>query len=102
MAASARTQNCPDTPETFFSPAPDLEPGLPIDAINCQISRTMAIVLLLTSQFDGTTTGRLADKHITDALWAIQGDLERLHALCKYGWESRSANQCSTSNGGSE
>lgn len=102
MAASARQLKCPDTPENFFSPSSDLEPGLPIDAINCQISRTMAVVLLLVSQFDGTSEDRLADKHIVNALWAVQGDLERLHALCKFGWESRPDDKESASQGRGE
>ncbi len=99
MTKPARPLKCPDTPENFFSPSSNLEPGLPIDAINCQISRTMAVVLLLASQFDGTSDARLADKHIANALWAVQGDLERLHALCKFGWESCPTDQEGTSTG---
>lgn len=88
MAASTRPLQCPDTPEHFFSSSPNLEPGLPIDAINCQLGRTMAVVSLLMSQFDGTCEDRLSDTHIVNALWAVQGDLERLHAMLKFGYVS--------------
>jgi hypothetical protein len=89
MAASARPQLYPDTPEAFFCQPPNMEPGLPIDAINCQLGRTAATVALLISQFDGTCEGRLSDTHIANALWGVQADLERLHALFSFGWQSR-------------
>ncbi|MCO7557453.1 Rha family transcriptional regulator [Metapseudomonas otitidis] len=87
-ARPAPVASLPDTPEAFFSQPPNLEPGLPIDAINCQIRRTDATVALLISQFDGTCEGRLSDTHIANALWAVQGDLERLHALFSFGWRA--------------
>ena len=89
MAASARPQLYPDTPEAFFCQPPNMEPGLPIDAINCQLARTSATVALLMCQFDGTCESRLSDTHIANALWGVQADLDRLHALFSFGWQSR-------------
>lgn len=89
MAAPARPQLSPDTPEGFFVPSPNIEPGLPVDAINCQLSRTFAVVTLLMSQFDGSCESRLSDAHIVNALWGVQADLGRLQELVKFGWETR-------------
>lgn len=78
----------PDTPEAFFSQPPNLAPGWPINAIICQLRRTDALVALLHSQFDGTCDSRVSDAHIANALWGIQGDLERLHGLLSFGWRT--------------
>lgn len=91
MAASARPQLYPDTPEAFFCQPPNMEPDLPVDAINCQLGRTAATVALLMCQFDGTCESRLSDTHIVNALWGVQADLERLYEMVKFGQQSTHA-----------
>lgn len=74
------------TPEDFFSISQDIEPGLPIDAINCAIDRAQAVLLFVMSQFDGTTEARFTDHVICNALWAVEGDLKMIQKMTDFAW----------------
>lgn len=78
------------TPEELLSVAGDLPPGYPIDAIDCALGRAEALLALLLSQFDCAGAGRLADKIICNALWAVSGDLTILRKLIDYGYATES------------
>lgn len=74
--------------EEIFVLAEDLEPGIPINAIDCSISRTEAILMLIMPQFDGTSSFRHNDQVICNAIWAIQGELEQLSKMVHHGFQT--------------
>ena len=76
------------TTEDVFVVANDLEPGVPINAINCAISRAQAILNLIMPQFDGTSEFRHSDPVICNAIWAIQGEIEKLSKMVHHGYET--------------
>lgn len=76
------------TPEGVLIINPNLGPGLPIDAIDCALSRAEAVLVLLSQQFDGEECSRLADELIANVLWSVRGDLQQLRKLTKFAWES--------------
>lgn len=78
-----------DTPETLFSISPNIEPGLPIDAINCAIGRAQAVLVFVMSQFDGTTDAKFSNEVIGNALWAVAGDLKMIHKMTDFAWRQQ-------------
>lgn len=75
-------------PEDMFDLPKNMEPGLPIDSINCTLVRADAILNLLMSRFDGTSDDRRPDSVICHALWAIQGELGLLKKMVIHGYET--------------
>ncbi len=74
------------TPEAVLTVAGDLPPGYPIDAMECALSRADALLVLLSSQFDGTGAERLADHIICNVLWSVRGELDNLGKLLGHGY----------------
>ncbi|SFP27469.1 hypothetical protein SAMN05216229_101258 [Geopseudomonas sagittaria] len=76
------------TPEDVLRVPGDVPPGYPIDAIDCALSRADAVVVLLSGQFDGTGAERLADHIVSNALWAVRGELAMLRQLFEHGHQT--------------
>lgn len=76
------------TPEDVLRVPGDVPPGYQIDAIDCALSRADAVVVLLSGQFDGTGAERLADHIVSNALWAVRGELARLRQLFEHGHQT--------------
>ena len=73
------------TPEQALAISADVPAGYPIDAIDCALSRADAVLDLLACQFDGADSPRLADNIISNALWAVSGELALLRKLFEHG-----------------
>lgn len=76
------------TPEDASVINPDLEPGLPIDAIDCALSRAEAVLTMLSHQFDGEECSRISDEVIANVLWSVRGDLQQFRKLTDFAWQS--------------
>ena len=76
------------TPETLFTIPGNVEPGYPLDAIECALSRADATLLLLSGQFDGAGAERLADDAIGNVLWAVRGEIGLLKKMVAHGYKT--------------
>jgi hypothetical protein len=79
------------TPEDVMRVPSDVPAGYPIDAIDCALSRADAVVVLLSGQFDGTGAERLADHIVSNALWAVRGELAMLRQLFEHDHQTEAA-----------
>jgi phosphoribosylcarboxyaminoimidazole (NCAIR) mutase len=76
------------TPEDVLSIASDMPAGYPIGAIDCALSRANAVLILLSGQFDGSDSERLAGHLIANILWSVQGDLALIKKMVKHGYDT--------------
>lgn len=78
---TAPTGEMLDRPEAVLAIRPDAPAGIPIDAIECALSRADATLLLLMDQFEGSEPTTFSNKVIVNALWSVQGLLEQVRIL---------------------
>lgn len=69
------------TPEDYFMPRPAAAQIVPVDAVVCAAERSLAIVQLLMCQFDGGGGMQVGQRHMVNALWALQGNLEQINRM---------------------
>jgi hypothetical protein len=74
-------------PESAMVLNPELQPGYPVDAMNCGFQRLKSLLAVLSSQFDGTYEdgARLSDDHITNLIWTAEGQVKMLENLFDHG-----------------
>lgn len=72
-----------------FAIAPDLPPGLPIDAITLAIERTTAMVHCIQLQFEGEESVQCSNEIIHAALGALHGQLAQIAALVDHAWKTQ-------------
>jgi hypothetical protein len=72
------------TPEEFFTPNPNIQHSLQIDAVTCAIDRARAVLLLLGND---AHAGCVVDHHtIGNAIWCVDGLLQQIEMIvCRKG-----------------
>lgn len=88
MAATCSLAAYCGTPEDLFVIRPDAEPGLPVDALLCALSRARAVLSLAGGQFNDPAAQRWCDEVISSALWSVEGELALAERMVRYAWES--------------
>lgn len=93
MANNAPATPYCGTPEDLFSIRSDVDPGLPVDALLCALSRARAVLSLASCQFTNPDTGRWCDGVISAALWSVEGDLALIEQMVEFacGCERRAS-----------
>lgn len=67
-------------PETFLSVPCNVEAGVPVDEIDCALSRADAVISMVMMAL-GSEAGRPADHVLTEALWCAQGQLALIRKM---------------------
>ena len=83
MSAMMETANGQllDLPETLFVIRSDAPAGVPIDAIECAVSRAQSILTMVSAEFNKDEPCQWSPSVIANALWAVEGILEQIRIL---------------------
>lgn len=87
MAATCSLAAYCGTPEDLFVIRPDAEPGLPVDALLCALSRARAVLALASGQFNDPAAPSWSSEVISSALWSVEGDLAMAEQMIRFAWE---------------
>lgn len=90
-------KNLNGLPEDTLIVCPTVEPGLPVDEIDCALGRADAVITMVMMALNNDEA-RIADSILVDALWSAQSQLALIRKMNDHAHATTTPINSSTTN----